>query len=182
MFSLSEDKIPKIISLVDSALSRDTIHIRLISSIMGNLVWAIPAFPLTQAHYRLIQRYLLKETNSWTSLDKKVKLPDEVKYELSWLAQNIRSNNGRAFFSADPEIVIYANASNSGWGRSVMILAPVGHGLPQKITFTLTARSFWRLSMQFAPSSDPRTSQWTQVAPAVPGMTDRHPKGQSRTD
>jgi hypothetical protein len=127
MFALPEDKITKIISLVGTALSRDTTHLRLISSILGNLVWAIPAFPLTQAHYRLIQRFLLKETDSGNGLEKRIKLPEEVKSELSWWAQNIRSNNGRSFFSADPEIVIYPDASNSGWGA---VYNDIGTGGP----------------------------------------------------
>ena len=115
-FALPNEKISRIIWLIETALSRDLFHLRLVSSILGNLVWAIPAFPLTQAHYRLIQRFLLKETGLSLNLNRRVNLPEEVKNELIWWAQNIRLSNGRRFFIADPDIVIFADASNDGWG------------------------------------------------------------------
>jgi hypothetical protein len=48
-FALPEDKLTKILTILETALSRKEVHLRLISSLIGNLVWAIPAFPLTQA-------------------------------------------------------------------------------------------------------------------------------------
>ena len=126
-FALPNEKISRIIWLIETALSRDLVHLRLVSSILGNLVWAIPAFPLTQAHYRLIQRFLLKETGLSLNLNRRVNLPEEVKNELIWWAQNIRLSNGRRFFIADPDIVIFADASNDGWGA---VCNDIGTGGP----------------------------------------------------
>jgi hypothetical protein len=60
-------------------------------------------------------------------LEKKFQLPEEVKSELEWWFKNCRSSNGRAFASPEPDLVIYADASNLGWGA---VCNNVGTGGP----------------------------------------------------
>ena len=50
------------------------------------------------------------------SLNHKVRIPDSVQEELRWWLANLRDNNGKCFIVSDPDLVIYADASNSGWG------------------------------------------------------------------
>jgi hypothetical protein len=68
-FALPEDKLETILALIKKILIKDSSRLRTLSSLLGNLVWAIPAFPFTQAHYRTIQQFLIthKTCNSLCS-------------------------------------------------------------------------------------------------------------------
>ena len=57
-FALPEDKLEKILALIRKILIKDLVNLRTLSSLLGHLVWAIPAFPFTQAHYMTIQQFL----------------------------------------------------------------------------------------------------------------------------
>ena len=115
-FALPEDKLEKILALIRKILIKDLVKLRTLSSLLGNLVWAIPAFPFTQAHYRTIQQFLIIQNSLVNNLNHKVRIPDSVQEELRWWLANLRDNNGKCFIVSDPDLVIYADASNSGWG------------------------------------------------------------------
>ena len=81
-FALREDKLEKILAPIRKILIKDLVKLNILSSLLGNLVWAIPAFPFTQAHYRTIQQFLIIQNSLVNNLNHKVRIPDSVQEEL----------------------------------------------------------------------------------------------------
>ena len=63
-----------------------------------------------------IQQFLIVLNSLVNSSNHKVRIPDSVQEELRWWHANLRDNNGRCLIVSDPDLVIYADASNSSWG------------------------------------------------------------------
>ena len=81
-FALPEDKLEKILALLRKILIKDLVKLKTLSSLLGNLVWAIPAFPFTQAHDRATQQFLMIQNSLVNNLNHKVRIPDSVQEEL----------------------------------------------------------------------------------------------------
>ena len=62
--SLLPRKVQQIMEICRRALSADTISLREIAGILGNLAWAIQAIPFAQGHYRGIQRLYVAQSAS----------------------------------------------------------------------------------------------------------------------
>ena len=68
-----------------------------------------------------IQQFLIVLNSLVNSSNHKVRIPDSVQEELRWWHANLRDNNGRCLIVSDPDLVIYADASNSSWVHFVMV-------------------------------------------------------------
>lgn len=117
--ALTESKVTSIISACQKLLSAKEFPIWDISSLLGNFTWATTAVPFAQAHFREIQRLYLKEfKSSGGDLTHKTSLSPEARKDLLWWVQQLKLHSGKSFLSSDPDLVIFSDASLSGWGAA----------------------------------------------------------------
>ena len=116
-FSLPTVKVDKVIQLCEKALRAERISLRELASLLGNFSWAIPTVPFAQAHYRILQRFFISESRKFNgNLNKVVSLPPFAKKDIDWWFSNLRSFNGKTMISDEPDVVIFSDASLTGWG------------------------------------------------------------------
>jgi hypothetical protein len=77
----------------------------------------IPARLYTQYLLRM-KNQSVKNSEDW---DKEKELPKECIRELEWWKKNIRLWNGKSILPQTPQQVIYVDASDSGWGCSLVL-------------------------------------------------------------
>jgi hypothetical protein len=84
---------------------------------MGNFSWAIPAVPFAQAHYRKVQSDLIWMLGkNGGNFEKYLSLSEEARADLSWWVKSMDSSQGKIIFQGEPDIIIFSDASLSGWG------------------------------------------------------------------
>ena len=116
-FSLPTVKVDKVIQLCEKALRAERISLRDLASLLGNFSWAIPTVPFAQAHYRILQRFFIFESRKFNNnLNKVVSLPPFAKKDIEWWISNLRSFNGKKMIPVEPDVVIFSDASLTGWG------------------------------------------------------------------
>jgi len=102
------------------ALSADTVSLREITGILGNLAWAIQAIPFAQGHYRGIQRlYIAQSAGMNGDLSTKIQLDGRSIAELEWWLANVELANGKPLSAQEPDLIIFSDASLSGWGAAL---------------------------------------------------------------
>ena len=114
-FILPKDKVDLIRKLSQEILNKNFVQLRLLSSLLGHLIFASPSIPFAQAHYRSLQSFIIKKGGNLKIL---VQPSAEVLKELSWWVNNLQKINGRNFLKSEPELVIYSDASLTGWGAT----------------------------------------------------------------
>ncbi|KAI9552670.1 reverse transcriptase [Daphnia sinensis] len=86
-----------------------------IAVILGKLAWAIFAGPFAPTHYRDLQYFYIcnaKKGNMKALVD----LSENAQSDITWWVRNLRRVNGRPLSENDPDLVIFSDASLSGWG------------------------------------------------------------------
>jgi len=111
--SLPEDKIISITQSSRSLLVKDSISVREAASMLGSFSWATAALAYGQAHYRALQA---QHIQSLSSPDQRFSLSEASKADLRWWISNLESSNGKSWRQIDPDLIIYSDASLSGWG------------------------------------------------------------------
>ncbi|KZS08158.1 Uncharacterized protein APZ42_027944 [Daphnia magna] len=115
--ALRREKIVEIRDLCLAMLRRESVSLREIAKILGNLVWAVKAIPFAQAHYRGIQIQYIEGCKTFgNSLQSTVSLDSKSKQDLVWWATNGIRSNGKPMSATEPDLIIYSDASLSGWG------------------------------------------------------------------
>ncbi len=115
--SLRLEKVAEIISLCSNALKRDSVSLREIAKILGNLAWAFKAIPFAQSHYRNLQsQYIEGGKHAKDSLNSAIILDVKSRQDLSWWIANVKECNGRPMSATDPDLAIFSDASLLGWG------------------------------------------------------------------
>ena len=74
----------------------------------------------------------------------KIELSGEAKLDLQWWVRELPTLRGRPLFEQQPALVIYSDASRSGWGWSVGTRVHRDLGYSRICPDTLTSWSFWR--------------------------------------
>ena len=115
--SLRPEKVDEIIRLCQNLLSKSSAPLREIAKVLGLFAWAIKAVPFAQSHYRDLQRlYIDVCVRFENNLNSLVLLDNGSKINLSWWVANLIKCNGKPMLAVDPDLTIYSDASNSGWG------------------------------------------------------------------
>ena len=97
------------------ALDSHSILLKDIASILGLFAWAISSIPL--AHYRSLQmQYINLSKLPRGNLKTKVILNSGSRSDLGWWVNNLAQINGRLFSARAPDVIIFSDASRSGWG------------------------------------------------------------------
>ena len=118
--SMLESKVKDIIKACQAAIDAKTAILKEIASILGNLTWATQAIPFAQAHFRAIQWFYIQNTSGKDkTLNAKVMLEVETIKDLEWWISNLEKCNGRPIVSSTPDMIIYLDASLSGWGAAL---------------------------------------------------------------
>lgn len=117
LLTLPQRKISETIALCESALTGKQVKIRDLSVLMGHFAWAIPTVPFAQVHYRNLQRCFISYSKMYDGvLSHKVSLPLDAKEDLLWWKTTLERAGGKPFFISDPDLILYSDASGSGWG------------------------------------------------------------------
>ncbi|XP_057365008.1 uncharacterized protein LOC130685703 [Daphnia carinata] len=116
-FALPNIKVKAVKKMCEAALAAESISLRKIASIMGNVTWAIPAIPYAQAHYRRLQWFYIKQAQSANfNLKTRCSLSAEAREDLECWVFNLNKTQDKIFFPHTPDLEIYTDASLSGWG------------------------------------------------------------------
>ena len=115
--TLPEDKKAKILDLIDQVLSKDTVPIRLVASLIGNFVSSFPASLYGPLYYRVTER----EKNIALSKSKKgydgtMWLSQIAKDEVLWWKENIPTMTGPVQWPPITEELSADAAGKNGWG------------------------------------------------------------------
>ena len=143
--------------------ARDTsvTTLREVAKILGNLAWAIQAIPFAQGHYRCVQRQYLEELSRTDGdLSKRLQLNRESLSDLDWWVNNVERVNGRPLSTQEPDLIIFSDASLSGWGAVLNDVTAKGpwseHDRDRDINefellvalYALKSLQAWRLAFQ----------------------------------
>jgi hypothetical protein len=125
-FRLPEKKVESIGTRSAELAKRSRVALRELASLLGSFTWAATAVPFAQAHYREVPAlYIEGARANEGNLQGKIVLSRSAKEELEWWAKNLATGEGQSMFESEPIMSICADASLSGWGRSVTVSAPV---------------------------------------------------------
>lgn len=118
--SLLPRKTQQIIEICRKARVSNAVSLREVSKILGNLSWAIQAIPFAQGHYRCIQRQFLRESaQADGDLSALISLDRESNFDLDWWVSNVETANGKPLSTQEPDLIIFSDASLSGWGATL---------------------------------------------------------------
>ena len=115
IFSLPTDKIDNLKKLCIKMVTNSNTSARELAVLLGNLNWAALAVPFARAHYRNLQCQQIASSNQ-NGWDQKMDLSSESLAELNWWIFHLSSKNGNTFSPLEPDVIIYSDASGSGWG------------------------------------------------------------------
>ncbi|KZS15145.1 Uncharacterized protein APZ42_019368 [Daphnia magna] len=113
--ALPKEKVEEVIRLGEEALSKPFVSFREMAVILGKFAWATIAVPFAQAHYRDLQTFYISHAMEG-NLKALVKLAEPARRDILWWSKNLRGANGRPLSENDPDLVIFSDASLSGWG------------------------------------------------------------------
>lgn len=113
--ALPREKVDSILNLCMDAMSKSRVSLREMASILGKFVWATNAVPFAQAHYRNFQLLYIAQAKT-ADMEKLITLSEESCSDLSWWVENLARQNGKPLVQNDPDLVIFSDASLSGWG------------------------------------------------------------------
>jgi hypothetical protein len=82
----------------------------------------------------------VKQFKAWSS---HIVIPTEAKEELFWWLDHLQSWNGQSLLPSSPQVEIFTDASNSGWGIVEGHNSGVANGRRKNKVCTSTRRSFW---------------------------------------
>ena len=98
-------------------MSKRQVSARSLASIIGDCVWAVSSVPFAQAHYRSLQQQVLANlSSSEGDFNQNIELNERARSELRWWVDRIEAVNGKSIAEADPDLVIFSDASLQGWG------------------------------------------------------------------
>lgn len=118
--SLLPKKINEIVLLCERALKAESVSLRDIAGFLGNFAWTVQAIPFAQAQFRVIQWLYMEHANRLgKDLESKIILSVEARQDLSWWIENLARVNGKAISATTPDLVIYSDASLTGWGAAL---------------------------------------------------------------
>lgn len=117
LFRLPENKVKKLEMKCKELLKKPRVTVREASSLIGDCVWAVSSVPYAQAHYRHLQGQTLRSQSlSPGSFEGEVILNADARAELSWWVSDLPRNNGKTIEDSDPDLLIFSDASLTGWG------------------------------------------------------------------
>ena len=109
-------KVPDLRREASRLLHRQSCTIRNLEAFIGKVhSMTMTVFParLKTRHMLTTKIKALKKFKTWSS---PIVIPTEAKEELFWWLDHLQSWNGQSFLPSSPQVEIFTDASNSGWG------------------------------------------------------------------
>ena len=115
--TLPEDRKIKIKSAILEVLKNEKIVIRKFASIIGLCIASFPAVLYGPLHYRDMEKDKTNNLNiNKGNFDKNMVISYKSLIELRWWHENIDLSFGYINKDSNPDLIIYTDASKSGWG------------------------------------------------------------------
>lgn len=116
MFYLPQDKVTDIQQLCRQVLTQTQVTVRFLASLVGKMVATMRAVVPATLQCRELQIAQIQALLEGKCYDDHVAISNQMKESLSWWLANIEACNGRAIITPAPDLVIEADACNTGWG------------------------------------------------------------------
>ena len=113
---LTEDKEEKLIRAAESALENRTHSIREIAGLIGLMIAFAQAFRYAEAYIKHLEMDKVQALRrARGNFDDKMLLSDDSIREIHWWLSNVRQS-GRPIRMGPPQLMLFTDASNEGWG------------------------------------------------------------------
>ena len=117
--ALTEAKKEALVRTCKKLLASRDVALWDLASLLGNFNWATAAIPFAQANLRSIQNLYISRTKSaGGNLGVKITLSDEAREDLDWWISRLDQSMGKSFLTSDPDLVLFSDASMTGWGAT----------------------------------------------------------------
>ena len=119
LVSLTSDKVQKFKTAALELLQKETYSIREVAGLIGLMIAYSPAFDYSLIHVKNIEREKIEALGkSRGSFEGIMTLSDESVNDIHWWLHNIELS-GKHILICDPDIFLYTDASEEGWGAHV---------------------------------------------------------------
>ena len=116
LITLPKDKVTAITALCKRIQCSDTISIRFLAKIIGNLVACFPAVTYGQMNYRQLDYIKIKElASNKGNYDAKMRVPSSMVETMRWWIKNLPIASAH-IDKGKPQLTIETDASLTGWG------------------------------------------------------------------
>ena len=114
--ALTEDKEEKFLRAAEEILAKPYPTIREVAGIIGLMIAYSQAFKYGAVHVKEIEREKIEALQRERGdFDRHMALSPRARQNITWWVQNIR-RSGKDLRDSKPEVVLYTDASNNGWG------------------------------------------------------------------
>ena len=116
---LTQEKEEKLVRAASELLEKQQASIREVAGLIGLMVAFSQAFNYAEAHIKLLEREkveALREEKG--NFEARMQLSEVSREEIIWWIENI-GKSGRRITWGDPDITVFTDASNEGWGAHV---------------------------------------------------------------
>ena len=124
---LTEEKKVKMVDLIDKILSKSTVKIQMVASVIGKIVSSLPGSLPGGLYYRIIENdknRALKECKG--NFEGKMTLSTESKRELLWWKENVMTTFAPIHWPPITQEMCTDASGKNGWGASIEGTMPIG--------------------------------------------------------
>ena len=117
--SLTVEKEDKLIRAARDVLSKQLVSIREMAGLIGLTISFAQAFKFGGRHTKQLEIEKVQAlAQARGNFDAKMVVSEKAKEDILWWISNVKSS-GKEILETDPEIVLFTDASNEGWGAHV---------------------------------------------------------------
>lgn len=121
--SLPSKRMKDLRSVITDLLSQETPTTRVASQVLGKMGASVLAIQTSRLHTRALLRDKLRAWASEPNWDAPCHLSGETRAELRLWLSELESWNGRTLLPVPPEMVLFTDASQKGWGAALTTLS-----------------------------------------------------------
>ena len=138
--TLTEEKIETILSTIRIIKSKNNLKIRELAKIIGMCIATFPGVRFGPLHYRNMEKDKSDNLkNNKGNYDKKMTLSIKSIIELNWWENHISNSFGYINQDFIPDLIIYTDASKSGWGSVLKEFKTRGYWSVEQMDFSINA-------------------------------------------
>ena len=116
---MTERKAKKLVSLCKEIQKKQFISLRALAQLLGNMIATIPANPYAKLFSKKLEILKITKLREHAgNYETMVELTEQDKIDLDWWIENIQVSV-KPIVRSQPDIIIYTDASNAGWGCHV---------------------------------------------------------------
>ena len=117
--SLTRDKEDKLLRAAQDLLSKETPTIREVAGLIGLMIAFVQAFSYAESYTKALERDKIEALREQRgNFSARMRLSQESIQDIGWWTENVR-RSGRPVKRDQPQMVVFTDASNEGWGAHV---------------------------------------------------------------